>query len=681
MFLKLQQYNPNSMISLEGLNPEQRSATECLEGPLLILAGAGSGKTRTITHRIAHMIQHRGVPASQILAITFTNKAASEMKERVRKLLKKKTEAQISTFHALGLLILKEEIHRLGFQKNFTLYDRSDQMSLLREALKHYRGGKAFDKATLIAMMSDLKNKGITASQYVTSPYFDPDNDYSLALEHCYHYLTDKMRFFNAIDFDDILMLVVNIFEKFPEVAQKFSSKYKFVTVDEYQDTNPLQFKMIQGLTSTHNNICVVGDDDQSIYGFRGANIQNILDFERQFPGTKVIKLEQNYRSTSSILDLANKVIKENKKRKEKTMWSDQEEGLNPFLWATADDTHEAQIIVDDINKRRNKGEDLNEMAVLYRSNKQAPVIEDQLRLNQVPYKILGGQKYFEKKEIKDIIAYLSVVQNPYDEISLRRILNVPARGIGPVTLKKYLELAGQNKLSLYQAFSQFAAANNDSKILAFLALISELKITFKEKALSEALPALVSKIDYFEYIEKFYEVTKQIDVRKNSVYQLYETAKRFENQRDIKPTLRNFLERLLLVDNQESKNDDEQLKQITLMTLHSSKGLEFDTVYMVGVEEELLPHKRSIIEDQDLSEERRLCYVGITRAKKHLILSYCKERKFNNKNIPRHISRFLIPHKERLTHQDRTTFEHLSPEEAIAHKKQVFSDMMKFLD
>jgi DNA helicase-2/ATP-dependent DNA helicase PcrA len=665
---------------LNQLNPTQREACDQLAGPVLILAGAGSGKTRTVTYRIAHMIRDQGVAPDSILAITFTNKAAREMKERTKQLIRTKKSPEICTFHSFGISVLSNEIELLGYQKNFTLYDRSDQMSLLREALKNYKGGKAFDRSTIITKISNLKNQVISAAEYPGSPYFDPFDDYCLVTEYCYQYLTERMKFFNAIDFDDILMLVVKLFREFPEVAHKYSRKYRFITVDEYQDTNPLQFEMISGLTSQHQNICVVGDDDQAIYSFRGADITNILNFERQFSKTKVIKLEENYRSTKSILNLANEVIRRNKKRKEKAMWTKGLEGELPYLWVTQDSTHEAQIVADQIDILRNDGVKLSEIAILYRSNTQTPFFEDQLRLSQIPYKMIGGQKLYEKKEVKDLIAYLQVIQNPNNEVALRRILNVPARGIGNKTLEKYLELASKNNISLYKSMKMF---KEESKPIAgFLTLIEKLKSFSKDHGLYSSLDYILNQTDYISFIERIYDEGNQAEFRKNSLELLKNSAQRFEEKYKEDDTLKKFIDLILLADNQDSQNEEGESKnEVTLMTLHSSKGLEFDYVFMVGVEEELLPHKKTIVQDEDISEERRLCYVGITRARKMLYMTRCKERNIYNKKVPRKISRFLLKLKDFYHEQDRTGFGHMTEQEAQAHKSQVFSNILSMLD
>ncbi|MFI5391787.1 MAG: ATP-dependent helicase, partial [Bacteriovoracales bacterium] len=446
------------MFSLKELNPEQRKAVQAIEGPVLILAGAGSGKTKTITYRVAHMVSDLGITPSKILAVSFTNKATKEMQERVKELigsdlLKKMT---LCTFHSLGVKILKKEIHHLGLQNNFNIYTQSDQISLVRQALKHYKAGKSFDQKRILSKISFLKNKGIGNKEFPNSIYMDYEDPYDLAAEFVYHFYQDKLLFYNSIDFDDILFLTVNLFEKYPAIAEKYSNFFSYVMVDEYQDTNPLQFKIIKALTSTHQNICVVGDDDQSIYGFRGAEISNILFFEKNFPNAMVVKLEENYRSSGPILKLANEVIKGNKKRNEKNLWTKKYSDLKPILWAMGDADHEAEIVAEDILKHKNEGGKFSDIAILFRGNNQSSVVEDVLRMNGIPYHYLGGQKFFEKKEVMDLLAYLKVILNPHDEVALRRILNVPNRGIGLTTLTKYLNYAQETKIPLFSALNQF---------------------------------------------------------------------------------------------------------------------------------------------------------------------------------------------------------------------------------
>ncbi|MFP5387032.1 MAG: ATP-dependent helicase [Bacteriovoracia bacterium] len=668
-------------ISLDGLNPEQREAAETVEGPVLILAGAGSGKTRTVTYRIAHMLDNLHIPGKQILAVSFTNKAASEMKERVSHLVdaRKRRGITLSTFHSLGIRILREDIHHLGYNNLFTIYDQADQMSIVREGLKNYRSNKSYDRGIIMSKIGLLKNSGISADEFPKSKFYDPENNYDGATEYVYHFYQDKLQFCNALDFDDILFLVVKLFKQFPEVAKKYSERFQYIMIDEYQDTNSLQFALIEGLTSTHNNICVVGDDDQAIYGFRGADISNILNFEKQFSNTKVIKLEENYRSTFPILDLANQVIKESKDRKDKTMRTSQMEGVLPQLWATGDSDHEAAIVVEEIIKLQSHGIPLSEIAILYRSNTQVPPFEDQLRIGQVPYTIIGGQKFYEKKEIKDIIAYLTLIQNSRDELALRRILNVPNRGIGSVTLNKNLEKAGEQKRPLFQIL---ADEEEHEGIKTFVELIRKYQRVFHEKPLLSAVNDLIEELHYYDFIDKSYDQVKLAARKKDDVKNFLLTADRFQDRYQEEATLKNFVERLLLADSQDTQAPGEGFRknEVTLMTLHASKGLEFDNVFLVGMEEELLPHKKTIVDNSDINEERRLCYVGVTRARKKLFMTYAKERKIYGKMIPRFKSRFVNELGHCYKELDRTNFGDMSEDEVKDFKKSFFGSLMDTL-
>lgn len=666
------------MISLNGLNPEQREAAETVNGPVLILAGAGSGKTRTVTYRIAHMLDNLRIPGKQILAVSFTNKAASEMKERVAHLVDSRTRKGItlSTFHSLGIRILREDIHHLGYNNLFTIYDSADQMSIVREGLKNYRSNKTFDRGMVLSKIGLLKNKGISAEEFPKSSFYDPENNYDGATEYVYHFYQDKLQFYNALDFDDILFLVVKLFNNFPEIAKKYSERFKYIMIDEYQDTNNLQFSMIQALTSTHQNICVVGDDDQAIYAFRGADISNILNFEKQFPNTKVIKLEENYRSTFPILDLANQVIKENIHRKDKTMRTSLMEGTKPQLWATGDSDHEAAVVIEEIIKLQSHGVPLSDIALLYRSNTQVPPFEDQLRISQVPYNIIGGQKFYEKKEIKDIIAYLTVIQNSRDELALRRILNVPNRGIGSATLNKFLTIAGEAKIPLFQAL---AHQDEHEGVKSFIELIRKYQRIFHEQSLLPSITQLVEEIKYYDFIDKSYDSAKLAHRKKEDIKNFILAADRFQDKFQEDATLKNFVERLLLADSQDGHHGGEDFKknEVTLMTLHASKGLEFNHVFLLGMEEELLPHKKTIVDGSDINEERRLCYVGITRARRKLIMTYAKERKIYNKMFPRFKSRFINELTECYKEVDRTNFGDMTEDEVKDYKKNFFNNLM----
>lgn len=677
------------MVDLNGLNKEQRRAAETIEGPLLILAGAGSGKTRTVTFRIGHMISNLRIDPKEILAVSFTNKAAMEMHERVTKLLgnRKKRGVTLSTFHSLGLKILREDIHRIGYSKNFTIYDQGDQASIIREALKNFKMDKSnFDKKTIASKIGLLKNNGISAEEFKDTEYYDPEDSYDNATEYVYHYYQDKLHFYNAVDFDDILFLVVKLFEKHPDVAEKYSERYKYIMVDEYQDTNGLQFDMIKGLTSKHNNLCVVGDDDQSIYAFRGADLTNILNFEKMYPGTTVIKLEQNYRSQEKILNLANVVIKENIIRKDKTMRTEIKEGPMPQLWSCASADHEAQVVIDEIILYQKEGRFLGDIALLYRSNTQVPPFEDQLRLAQIPYCIIGGQKFYEKKEIKDLIGYLSLIHNSKDELSLRRILNIPHRGVGTVSLRNYLQISAEQNITLLEVIaneSQNPTSKKEEAMAEFMAIINKYKRLFETMTLTQALGALINDIDYFEFINKSYDSPKIAARKKDDVKSFLLSTDRFVDRFGEDATLKNYLERLLLVDNQDKQTDTEGVlkNEVQLMTLHASKGLEFDTCFMLGMEEELLPHKNVIKESGNVDEERRLCYVGITRAKRKLIMTFAQERKIYGKQMKRYKTRFLIEHGDYFKEQDRNTFGHMSEEEEVEYKSNFFNDLLSSLD
>lgn len=641
---------------------------------------------------MAHMVSNLNLSPKEILAVTFTNKAAREMRERIITLLGKRRARglTVSTFHSLGLRILKEDIDKLGYQKNYSIFDPSDQLSIIREALKKYHDHQkdsAFDKGVIISKIGFLKNKGITEDQYADSEYFDPESAYDHCTDYCYRFYQDKLKFFNAIDFDDILLLVVRLFKEFPDCAKKYSERFRFIMVDEYQDTNPLQFQMVQGLTTVHQNLCVVGDDDQAIYSFRGADISNILSFEKTYPHAKIIKLEENYRSTTPIIELANEVIKQNKQRRGKHLFSRRPSPLQPILWATQDTDHEAQIVADEIAKHQANGGHLGDIAILYRSNTQAPPLEDQLRLAEIPYTIVGGQKLYDKKEVKDLMAYLYVINNSSDELSLRRILNIPHRGIGTKTLEKFVERAKELNCTLFEAMEKHPELGaRDGTIEKFIELIHRFKKQFSTYTLSESITNLIDEINYYDWVDRQYDSAKQTERKRHDIEYFIESANRFTRFNQGDSSLQAFVEKLLLQDSQdrnsvEDEDQDVRPNEVTMMTLHSSKGLEYKTIFLVGMEEELLPHKKTIQENGDIGEERRLCYVGITRAEERLFMTYCKQRKIYNKETPRFKSRFIDELKGYYLEQDRTTFGHLSPEEAEKYKKDFFADLLAGLD
>jgi DNA helicase-2/ATP-dependent DNA helicase PcrA len=680
---------------LSSLNPAQREAATHIEGPLLILAGAGSGKTKTITFRMAHMLEDYHIPGTEMLALSFTNKAAREMLTRLRTVVaaKKRKGITLSTFHSLGLKILRESIDKLGagFDSHFTIYDSADQMSLLRQVLRPFKSEKNFDRSTLLSIMSKLKNALISPQEFPSHPQYQAGNKYHDFLLHIYPIYQEQLRLLNALDFDDILYHVCNLFTRSPETADMYSERFKYIIVDEYQDTNPIQFKILQGLTRTHQNICVVGDDDQSIYAFRGADISNILSFEFQYPDTKVIKLEENYRSTQRILGLANAIIKQNKKRKDKTLWSQKDSGPLPLLWLCQDETHEAQLITEHIQSLMNQGVHLSEVAILVRGQTQMGPLENELKLGQIPYRLIGGQEFYEKKEIKDILAYLSLIHNARDDLSFRRIVNTPTRGIGPKTLDTLIELAALHKKSMLQIareahlYPELLALDSFSSVERFAVLIEEARETFQRLDLNEALENLYNSLNYRDYVREQYEKVTQIDLKLRDLDQLVTLTKRYLETHSDAKQLGPFLSELVLSDahskHNATRDEDGKVYEVTLMTMHAAKGLEFDVVFIPGIEEEILPHKKSIDGMEDLSEERRLAYVAVTRAREKLIMSYTKEKKIYNKMQPRKLSRFLHGCETHFQRVDRTSFESMEEEEFQNYKNKMFDDIFKSLD
>jgi DNA helicase-2/ATP-dependent DNA helicase PcrA len=675
---------------LNDLNPEQRDAALHFQGPLLILAGAGSGKTKTITYRIAHLIQHHGVASTDICGVTFTNKAAKEMQQRIKKLLPKNIKPPLlCTFHALCIRILREHIHHLGFDKNFTIYDSSDQMSVIRQCLSNIKHSKNFDRKLVQSIISKLKNNRISARKFSDSKYFDPSNEYHHVVADVFPEYQRKLKLLNALDFDDLLFYTVDLLNSFPTALESVARKFQYLLVDEYQDTNPMQFELIQLLTSKHQNICVVGDDDQSIYAFRGADVGIILNFSKYFKNAKTISLEQNYRSTKNILDLANVMIAQNKYRHPKKLWSTIESSELPLLWSCQDDEHEALVISDDVLNLRKQGQAWSQIAVLCRSNNQFLKIEDAFKENQIPYEVFGGQKFYEKKEIKDLLSYLAYLSNPKDDIALRRIINVPSRGIGDQTLETLNTLSLEKDLGITQIINQelkIFRPSTQQALLEFLALINDLRSQLLELPLATVVQSLIEKINYISYIKMTYSSQPSIaELKKNDVTHLVDSIERFEKRHSYKNArecLYEFLQ-FSMLQNSPSGDDESEVNQdvVSMMTMHASKGLEFDYVYLPGVEEEILPHKKTIELNEDISEERRLFYVAITRARKKLVMSYAKEKKIYNAQRERLCSRFLQNLDAYFTYQDRTTLGHLTEEEAQAYKKNFFNDLSKLLD
>ena len=624
------------------LNEEQYVATTTVEGPLLILAGAGSGKTRVLTHRIAYMIKEKRVSPYEILAITFTNKAAGEMKERVKTLVGDIADNMwISTFHSSCARILRREIEVLGYKKDFTIYDSYDQKSLMKQVTKELNiDEKDITDKEIIGQISNAKNL------LVDPMTFKKNNEYHFRnnkIADAYILYQKKLKLNNALDFDDMIMKTVEIFEKFPEVLERYRQKFRYVLVDEYQDTNHAQYRLILLLTREHQNICVVGDDDQSIYQFRGADIRNILDFEKDFPNATVVKLEKNYRSMGNILSAANAVIKYNTERKEKTLKKTKDEGSKIKVYRAYDDGDEASFVVREMERQFREGRNYKEMAVLYRTNAQSRKFEDALIREGVPYRIIGGLRFYDRKEIKDILAYLRLINNPFDEVSLRRIINVPKRKIGNTTLEKLQENALSQEESLFDTLMNLEEYN----ILSSAASQSVLKfrdmiLDFNEKQLDMKVSDLVDHIlKTTGYLKELRESKSPEDIsRVENLEEFVNVVMEYELTAE-EPSLQEFLETVVLVS--DIDNYDQSADTATLMTLHSAKGLEFPVVFMVGMENGLFPGTVSLTDPMEMEESRRLAYVGITRAMEELYLTYAEHRMVYGRIVSYPVSDFLL--------------------------------------
>ena len=601
---------------IEGLNDKQKEAVLATEGPCLVIAGAGSGKTKVLTHKIAYLISEKGVKPYNILAITFTNKAASEMKQRVEKLVGDVAqEMWMGTFHSICVRILRRFIDRIGFDTSFLIFDTSDQKTVVKECLKALNiDDKTFSDRSVLSEISNAKNEMLTPKAYQTKYAGEFRKE---KIGQVYELYQKRLRENNAIDFDDIINYTIEILSENPDVLQYYTEKFKYVLVDEYQDTNKAQFTLVTILASRYGNITVVGDNDQGIYSFRGADISNILNFEKDFPGTKIIKLEQNYRCTGNILKAANAVIKHNENKYEKKLWTENEEGSLPCLYQAEDEYDEANYIVKQIEHLKTE-EYLKpkDFVILYRMNAQSRAIEDILRRENIPYKIVGGLKFYERKEIKDAIAYLRLIYNPADNLSLKRIINEPKRGIGKTSLDKIQEISDKTGTSMYEIIKHAeeydlnrVKANSDE----FINLIEELRIKREELSISELLKEVLKKSGYTKALEL--ENSVEAETRMQNLEEFLTVAIEFEDE-SADNTLAEFLESITLTSDIDEMQDEEN--SVTLMTLHSAKGLEFPVVFLVGMEEGIFPGYKSIGEPRELEEERRLFYVGITRAKKN---------------------------------------------------------------
>lgn len=630
------------MYRLEDLNPVQRQAVEHREGPLLILAGAGSGKTRVLTYRIAHLIA-QGVEPWHILAITFTNKAAQEMRDRVYSLVGSEGRGLwVATFHSACVRILRSEIGYLpGYSRSFVIYDSGDQLALIKSCMKELNlDEKKFAPRAIESVISDAKNKLLTPEDFShrAKDYFEQK------AERVYELYQKKLLANNALDFDDIIMLTVRLFRENPEVLSQYQDKFRYILVDEYQDTNHAQYALVNLLAKKYRNLCVVGDDDQSIYMFRGADVQNILDFERDYPEAKTLKLEQNYRSTKSILQAANSVVQNNTERKEKSLWTENEDG-QPIVYYVADNEHdEARYMGERIQRLLNvEGRKFNEFAVLYRTNAQSRVIEERFMKEGIPYRIFSGLKFYERMEIKDILAYLRILHNPADQVSFSRVLNVPKRGLGESTLEKILDYANEQEMPVLDGIMEAdyipeLQSRAKKPLLAFAHLMQELRaLAAAESSVTKLVEEVLKRTGYWdnlvsdkspeaearlENLREFLSVTAEYDEKADN----YETAVVQEGIEDaLVPGLAGFLEQVSLVAQIDSL--DQADDAVVMMTIHSAKGLEFPVVFLGGMEEGIFPSSRSMLDPVLLAEERRLCYVAITRARERLYLAYAQQR------------------------------------------------------
>lgn len=624
-----------------GLNPQQAEAVINTEGPMLIMAGAGSGKTKVLTCRVANLLQ-KGVRPYRILAITFTNKAAAEMRERVNNMSGPAAkDVWLFTFHAFCARFLRMEIDKLpGFGGNFAIYDTADSQNLIKQILKEMNlDDKRFQPSGILSRISNAKNALQDAAAFARQA----GDFYEQKVADIYSRYEQKLQLNNALDFDDLLMLSIKLLQENKEVREKYQNRFDYLLVDEYQDTNHAQYLLTKFLAAKYRNICVVGDADQSIYGWRGADIQNILDFEKDYPDAKVIKLEQNYRSTQIILDAANAVIENNTGRKPKNLWTENKSGADIIYFQAVDERDEARFVIEQLqNLQRTENKKLGDMAILYRTNTQSRIFEEMLIKSGISYNMVGGLKFYERKEIKDIIAYLRVIFNPADSLSLLRIINVPKRGIGDASLAKIQAYAAANNVSLFEAVSNAAAIDGlssrfVSKLDDLAGIIFELMNLANEAPVEDLIDRVLRDTGYLEELEN--ERTPQAQSRIDNLHELISVAQEFAASEE-ENNLENFLAHVALV----SDIDDTELGEdaITLMTLHSSKGLEFPVVFLVGMEEGLFPHARTLMDETEIEEERRLCYVGITRAKEKLFLSSTKMRTIYGNTVTYPPSRFL---------------------------------------
>ncbi|MDP4171251.1 MAG: DNA helicase PcrA, partial [Bacillota bacterium] len=627
---------------LNGLNPEQQNAVKATDGPLLIMAGAGSGKTRVLTHRIGYLMVEKGIAPYNILAITFTNKAAREMRDRISKMMGGVAEQiWISTFHSMCVRILRRDIDRIGFNRNFTILDTTDQLSVIKGILKDKNiDPKQLDPRAVLGSISSAKNELIEPEDFAKTA----GDYYQKRVSEVYEEFQRRLRKNQALDFDDLIMKTIQLFTRVPEVLEYYQRKFQYIHVDEYQDTNRAQYLLVKLLASRFKNLCVVGDSDQSIYRWRGADIANILSFEKDYPNAQAIFLEQNYRSTKRILLAANEVISKNMNRKPKNLWTENDEGNKIIYYRADSEQGEAQFVAGKIKEMVRDGKKQSDIAILYRTNAQSRVMEEVLLKSNIDYTIVGGTKFYDRKEIKDMLAYLRLISNPDDDISLQRVINVPKRAIGSTSVDKIANFAAMHDLSLYQALESIELIGLSPKTTKAAAEFRDLIKGHTQMqeflTVTELVEDVLEKSGYREMLKA--EKSLEAQSRLENLDELLSVTKNFEETNEDK-TLVGFLTDLALVADIDSMNDDgEKAEEVVLMTLHSAKGLEFPVVFLIGLEEGVFPHSRSLMEEAEMEEERRLAYVGITRAEQQLFMTNAQMRTLfgrTNMNPP---SRFI---------------------------------------
>ena len=635
------------------LNEQQQEAVFCTEGPLLLLAGAGSGKTRVLTHRIAYLMD-QGVNPYHIMAITFTNKAAKEMRERVDDLVGYGAEhIWVSTFHSTCVRILRRHIDKLGYGNSFTIYDADDQKSLIKQICKQYKiDTKMMPERKIINEISSAKDEFMTPSEHETRHQYDFKKK---KIAQIYKEYQRQLKANNALDFDDLIFKTVELFQFHPEVLDYYQERFRYIMVDEYQDTNTIQFQLVSMLARKYHNLCVVGDDDQSIYKFRGANVKNILNFENVFPEAVTIKLEQNYRSTKNILNAANEVIKHNKGRKAKKLWTENEEGDLIEFHQYGTEYEEARQIIDKIEALSNEGYDYKNMAILYRTNAQSRVFEESFMIKNIPYRIVGGTNFYQRKEVKDILSYLKVVDNGLDDLAVRRIINVPRRGIGAATIEKINVYAVEHNISFlgacFSADHIETLGNAKKKINGFADLIRDFRRKMEEGSLEELFKYITEETGYIADLKA--EETEEAEGRIENINELLNKVVTYEQEAE-EASLSELLEEIALVADIDNLEDSDN--RVVLMTLHSAKGLEFPYVFICGMEDGIFPSYMTVMSenDDDMEEERRLCYVGITRAKKKLYLSAAKRRMMQGRTQFNKVSRFIDEIPKQLLQLDK---------------------------